>query len=187
MPIFPAIRFGLLLLAWIAGSAQAAEWRFAAGSRLGFEGSQQGEAFTGEFKQFAADLQFDPAALAQAKFDVRIQIASVDSANSERDDAMRSGDWFNAAQFPQAHFRADQFLDLGAGNYSAEASLSLRGRTVAMAFPFRWQVDASGAHLHAKVKLDRLAFGVGAGEWEDEDLIGHQVTVSVDLNLLPIR
>jgi len=185
---FPdSIRSGLLLLAFIGAAAHASDWKLASGSRLGFEGSQQGETFTGEFKQFVADLQFDPAALAQAKFDVRIQMASVDSANSERDDAMRSGDWFNVTQFPQAHFRASQFRDLGAGNYSAEASLSLRGRTVAMVFPFRWQVDASGAHLHAKVKLDRLAFGVGAGEWEDEDLIGHQVTVSVDLNLLPIR
>ncbi len=176
----------LTLLAVLGGVAPAAarDWQQQTESQLRFEGNQQGEAFAGQFRRFESRMNFDPDDLAQADFDVRIDLASVDTANSERDQAVLGSDWFDVGRFPQAHFRTRAFRALAEGRFEADAELQIRGHTRPIKFPFTWTDDAAGSHLHASVVLDRLDFGLGGGEWADDDLIGTKVTVTVDLLLV---
>ncbi|MGD9583818.1 MAG: YceI family protein [Lysobacterales bacterium] len=173
----------LLALILSISPTSARDWQQQAESRLRFQGSQQGETFDGRFQRFESRISFDPDNLAQAGFDVRIDLASVDSENSERDQAVRGSDWFDVGRFPQAHFRTLAFRALGEGRFEADAELSLRGHTQALVFPFSWREDAAGGHLRASMVLNRLNFGLGSGEWADDELIGTQVTVTVDLLL----
>ncbi len=169
----------------VNGQVVAANWVQQAGSTLRFSGEQQGEVFEGGFGRFDATIQFDPAALAAARFDVSIDIGSADTANSERDETMLGADFFDSKHFPKAEFTAQNFREIAPGRFEADASLRIRDRTVALKFPFDWISSAEGAQLRAKVELDRLAFGIGTGEWEDADTIGHKVTVTVSLKLKP--
>lgn len=173
--------FGLISFSMVSA---ANTWTVQPGSKLSFEGTQQGEVFSGQFKKFNAQIMFDPTDLAHAKFDVSVDIASVDSQNSERDDAVRGTDWFDSQRFPQARFVTTAFRALGPGKFEADASLSIRGKTIPLKFPFSWKVNNGGAELNAQVTLDRLAFGIGAGDWADEELVGAKVKVSVDLKLV---
>ena len=172
------------LLLTASAQAQTELWIQKPDSRLSFSTTQQGEAFEGQFKSFVADIQFDPAALASAKFDVRIDLGSVDSANSERDETLTGDDFFNVADHPFAQFKTTSFRSLGGSRYEADATLNLNGQTVALKFPFDWKKTSNGADLQAEVTLDRLAFNLGLGDWEDAETIGHDVKVSVDLRLL---
>lgn len=175
----------LILLALIGAVAPALahDWQQLPESELRFQGSQQGERFDGRFQRFASQIRFDPLDLARARFDVRIDLASVDSANSERDQAVLGADWFDVARYPQAHFRTLGFRALGENRFVADAELQIRDRTQALQFPFTWVADRDGVSLKASVVLDRLDFGLGKGEWADDELIGTQVTVTVDLRL----
>src|SRR5471030_2503333 len=75
-------------------------------STLGFSGIYQGDAFDGHFKTFDAAIAFDPAQLATSRFDVKITLASADTANSERDDSLRGADFFDTAHTPVATYTA---------------------------------------------------------------------------------
>jgi polyisoprenoid-binding protein YceI len=163
--------------------AQAADWKQQAGSTLRFAGTQQGERFDGGFQRFQSTIRFDPAALADASFDVDIDITSADTANSERDETLLGDDFFDSARFPRARFTTTTFRQLAPGKFEADARLTIRDRTVALKFPFTWQGDAKSATLDARVTLDRLAYDVGTGEWEDESSVGHDVDVIVHLVL----
>lgn len=163
----------------------ATNWAQQSGSTLRFSGEQQGEVFEGGFGRFEATILFDPTALDVARFDVSIDIGSADTANSERDETMLGAEFFDNAQFPKAEFTARKFREIAPGRYEADASLRIRDKTVALKFPFEWVNSAAGAQLRAKVELDRLAFGIGTGEWEDADTVGHKVTVAVNLKLKP--
>lgn len=175
----------LILLAALGGIAPAlaSDWQQQPDSRLRFQGSQQGEAFDGQFRRFVSRIRFDPNDLAQANFDVDIDLASVDTANSERDQAVQGDKWFDVGRFPKAHFRTLGIRSLSAGHFEAKAELTLRDHTQTIDFPFTWTGDADRAHLQAQVVLDRLDFDLGSGEWADPELIGSEVTVSVDLQL----
>src|SRR5690349_12117870 len=63
-------------------------------SKLTFVGIQADAEFEGAFDRFTADIKFDPQDLAGSSFDVKIDTASVNTRDSERDDAIKSEDLF---------------------------------------------------------------------------------------------
>ena len=154
----------------------------ATGSTLQFQGAQQGEKFVGAIRAYDAKIAFDPADTAHSLFDVSMQLKSIDSTSLERDQAMQTVDWFDTGHYPLATFRTVAFRSRGTG-WVADADLSSKGRTKRIAFPFQFQKSATGAILDAKVALNRLDFGLGAGEWADDSMVGHRVEVWVHLVL----
>lgn len=173
----------ITIAAMIASTgALAADYTMQSGT-LGFVGQQQGEAFEGRFATFTPMIRFDAAKLSESRFDVSIDLGSADTANSERDDTLKGSDFFDIAKFPKARFETTTMRAIDATHFEADATLTIRDQTVPLKFPFTFEVDAQGAHLTSKVTLDRLAFGLGAGDWADESMIGRQVEVKVDLRL----
>lgn len=174
----------LALAAMFASSpAFAADYAMRSGT-LKFTGQQQGEAFEGRFETFSPNIQFDAAALATSKLDVSIDLASADTRNSERDDALKGSDFFAIADFPKARFVTATIRAVDATHFEADATLTIRDKTVALRFLFQFEANAEGARLSARVTLDRLAFDIGTGDWADERMIGHKVEVDVDLHLI---
>src|SRR3546814_5760677 len=94
----------------------------AAQSQLGFVGTVQGENFEGRFGTFSADIRFDPDALANSRFDVRIELASADSQNEERDSTLKGEDFFAVERMPQAHYHAERFRRLDDGRLDRKST-----------------------------------------------------------------
>src|SRR5687767_12668011 len=69
-------------------------------SKLTFVGEQAGAQFEGAFDKFSADIRFDPKDLAGSRFDVKIDTASVNTQDGERDDTIKSADLFDVKRFP---------------------------------------------------------------------------------------
>ena len=124
---------------------------------------------------------FDPDALDRSNVRVEIEVASADTGDSQRDEVLPSGDWFDAASHPKAVFAARRFRKTGTDRYVAEGELTLRGATKPLSLPFTLKIDGDTARLTGVTSLDRTAFGVGQGEWKNTDQIPAKVTISVDL------
>jgi polyisoprenoid-binding protein YceI len=172
----------LLLLA--TAQAHGAAWTVAKESSLRFSGSAQGEAFEGRFNTFDAKIAFDPADLAGSKFDVGIDLASADSQNEERDGTLKDAEFFDVESHPKATYVATEFLAVASG-FEARGTLTLRGVSKPVTLLFTWTPSATGATLEGKATLDRMQFGVGGGEWEDAEMIAHEVQVATTLVLTP--
>jgi polyisoprenoid-binding protein YceI len=83
--------------------ASAHDWQVdAAHSTLGFSGEYQDGPFHGTFKHFTAKIAYDPADLAHARFDVEVDLASVDTQSAERDQTLAGSDFFDTAKTPKA-------------------------------------------------------------------------------------
>ena len=183
----PAATLALALaLVGTAARAEAPLWKVvAAQSSVTFVGTQQDDKFTGVFGAFEARIQFAPDELASSRIEATLQMKSVTTRSAERDDALATSDWFDSAKFPIATFRtvAVRAGATGVAGATADADLTIKGRTKRIVFPFSWQVRPDGAVLDARVTLDRIDFGVGAGEWADESIVGRKVEVIVHLVL----
>jgi polyisoprenoid-binding protein YceI len=177
----------LLAASVIALPLQATDWQPAPETRsLTFEGIQQDEPFHGHFARFEATIHFDPDRPESARFEVEVDLGSVDTRSEERDEVILSSDFFFVRRFPTARFVTGDFKAKGGDRFLAKAELTIRDRTVAIDFPFRWQVEDDGARILAEVVLDRFAFGLGdKDDWRDEESLGREVTVRVDLPLRP--
>jgi polyisoprenoid-binding protein YceI len=153
-------------------------------SALTFVGTQQGEKFTGTIRDFDARIRYAADALASSGIEVTIRLKSIDTKSPDRDEALVTADWFDVAKYPTATFRTVAVRAMPPG-LVADADLTIKGRTKRILFPFTWKAQGTTATLDARVTLDRLDFGIGAGEWADESMVKRKVEVVVHLTLTP--
>lgn len=152
-------------------------------SKLSFVGTQAGAEFEGTFKKFTADIKFDPKDLATSRFDVKIDVASVDTQDGERDDTMKTADLFDVKRFPAARYVADKFTAAGGDKYNATGKLTIRDITRDVPIEFTFEDKDGGAWLKGTAKLKRLDFGVGQGEWKDTSTVANDVKIRFALLL----
>lgn len=174
-----------LVLSGVAATASAADWTpVADASSLGFKSAYEGEAFEGRFQKFDATIAFDPAALDASRFEVTIPLSGADTENPERDDTLKSSEFFDAGKQPQAKYSASKFRALGGDRYVADGTLTLRGVSKPVPLEFTWTAGAQPV-LEGKATVNRLDFGVGGGDWADTALIPNAVQVTTKLTLKP--
>ncbi len=168
----------------VAAPKSAAAWTQTANSTLSFATSYDGEEFSGVFKQFTADLRFDPQNLPGSRFDVVIQLGSANTENEERDETLLGSEFFNAVAAPQALYTATRFRKLADGRFVADGTLTLRGITKPVPLTFRWTPGAT-PKLEGTATVKRLEFGIGTGDWDDTEVMPDAVSVTTTLVLQP--
>lgn len=175
----------LLALTLLLGIAVAAtQWTLQPKqSKLTFVGTQAGAPFEAVFEKFTADIKFDPKDLAGSRFDVKIDLASVNSSDGERDDTVKGPDLFAVKQFPTGHYLAEKFTDKGAGKFYATGKLTLRNVTKDVPIEFSFEEGKDGAWLKGSASMKRLDFGVGQGDWKDTASVANEVKVKFALLL----
>lgn len=152
-------------------------------STLTFIGKQAGAQFEGAFEKFTADVRFDPQDLSSSRFDVKIDLASVNSRDSERDDIIRGPDLFAVKQWPTARYVAQTFTAKGGNRYSATGKLVLRNVTRDTPVDFTFENKGGDVWLIGSASIKRLDFGVGQGEWKDTEWVGNDVGIRFALKL----
>ena len=174
-----------LLLATPATHAAGTWATDAAQSRLEFTATLAGGDFDGTFRRFKADIEFDPADLAGSRFSVGVETASADTADAERDLALRGADFFAVERWPSARFSAERFIALGDGRFEALGKLTIRdtSREIRLPFSFKPVADGSRAELAGETTIRRLEYGVGQGEWQDTQWLGDKVRIRFTLQL----
>lgn len=178
--------FAIVCASLLALPALAADYLQAPGSTLVFAGKFDGALFVGRLPGFDTRLSFDPAQLDQARLEVTIPLASVDTDNADRDTTLLGEMFFNVARFPQARYVATQFRHLGGNHYAADGQLRLRGVTRPVTLEFSWTPGANPV-LRGDATVKRLQFGVGSGDWADTELLPNDIAVSTHVNLRPVQ
>jgi len=174
----------ILLLALLPMAVFARDWQVdTAKSTLTFSGTYQSGPFTGKFGKFDAAISYDEADLSKAKFDVKVDVASVDTQSSERDDTLRTADFFDTAKFPQAHFVTSSFERGADGGVLAKGTLTIREQSKPVTLKVQFAASAAGTTLDVDTTLNRLDFGLGtSSDWAD---IGKDIAVHGHLLLTP--
>lgn len=155
-------------------------------SKLVFEGTQEGGAFTGEFTAFDGTIKLNPKDPLKGTAHILIDLGSVSSQNTERDTSVKEKDWFDTATNPTATYAIDYFdkTDID-GNFIARGRLILRGIEKAVDLPFTLTVTQAGQVLTARAigetSIKRLEFGVGDGQWRDPAMVGDDFKIKIDI------
>jgi polyisoprenoid-binding protein YceI len=157
-------------------AAQARDWQVdATQSTLTFQASYQKEAFAGRFKKFDAAIAYDESDLSKGKFDVKVDAASIDTQSSERDETLKSGDFFDPKRYPLAHFVTTSFAKAADGSLVAQGMLTIRNDAKPITLKVKFVANGDKATLDVDTTLKRADFGLGIGkDWDD---IGADVPV----------
>jgi len=150
-------------------------------SVLSFSAVQSGEAFTGTFERFDAQISFDPNNLAAANVVVSVDLKSADAGDMERTEALPGKEWFYVKKFPTAKFETTSFTHKGGTSYEAAADLTIRGTTQQIVLPFTLAIEGGHASMLGSLTLNRRDYNVGTGMWKSEDWADHSVGVNIAL------
>jgi polyisoprenoid-binding protein YceI len=163
-------------------------------SSLTFSASQIGSMVTGRFPAWTGEIVLDPANLASARIDIRIDTPPVTTNNRDVDSLLKGTNFLDVQKFTQARFVSTAIVAKGGDRYEAAGKLTIRNITRDVVLPFTLAVTDDPAQAgrvkstaRGRLTLKRLDFGVGQNEWAGTGQVANEVTVDLNVSASRVR
>jgi polyisoprenoid-binding protein YceI len=146
----------------------------------------------GHFNKFDVVIDLDEKDVSRSTVDVKIDTASIDTGVEQRDNHLRSPDFFDVAKYPELRFTSKRVEDLGGGQLRVVGDLTMHGITKEVALEVEnagrakdpW--GGSRAGFSARATLDRKDFGLGWNAVLEAGgvLVGDKVSIEIEVEAL---
>ena len=122
----------------------------------------------GSFNDFTGSFHADLEDMDNSTVEITLQVASIDTRNQQRDDHLRSPDFFDVEKWGEITFKSTQIEEVGDHAYVVSGDLTIRDVTKAVTIPLELlgvQTDAFGAlraGFEGSRRINRRDYGL---EW----------------------
>jgi polyisoprenoid-binding protein YceI len=190
------LRLGAFLLAFAVTPAFASTWNVdSVHSNIGFTVRHLVTKVSGSFNTFEGTLQFDDKKPDSSQVNVIIRTESIFTANQQRDEHLRSADFFDTKKYPTAVFESTKVTSLGRGQFKIDGTLTLRGQTKPVSLDVEYlgtAKDLSGntrGGFTAKTKISRKDFGLAWNKLTEAGnvVVGDDVELAMNIAAVEVR
>lgn len=144
----------------------------------------------GRFSKFEGALTADVSDLTTAEIAVTADVASIDTRDSQRDDHLRSADFFDVEQFPTLTFQSARIERVAGAEYKLTGNLTIHGVTHEVTFDTTFEgtgKDPWGnerAGFSAEAKINRKDYGLvwNVALETGGILVGDQVKIAIQIS-----
>lgn len=128
-------------------------------SKVFFEvGNMKIRSAEGYFAGMSGMVNFDKADLENSVFNVCVDATTINTDNEQRDEHLKTADFFNVEKFPTICFRSSSIVSVGSGLFIANGELTMHGVTKSVIIPFSYENNTfTGDFI-----VNRLEYGVGS-------------------------
>jgi len=145
----------------------------------------------GRFAAFDINVVFDEANSERSSVEARIETASIDTREPNRDAHLRSADFFDAEQYPNLVFKSRRIERASNGRHRIIGDLTVRGVTKEITLDTEFlgtgknPWGAPVAAFSAEAKIDRKEFGLvwNAALETGGVLVGEDVKIQLEVEL----
>jgi len=136
----------------------------------------------GDFTKVTGTVTLDDTDVTKSSVSVTIDVNSIDTRVSRRDDDLKSEHFLNAAQFPNITFQSTKVVKSGDNTLKVTGNLTIRGVTKEVTLDVTGPtapISAMGSQrrgFSATTKINRQDFGVSA----DPGMVGDDLTILID-------
>jgi polyisoprenoid-binding protein YceI len=143
----------------------------------------------GHFSGVSGRLIRDESNPANDRAEATIEAASIATRNEQRDEHLKSADFFHVEKFPTLHFKSTGINVVGEGELSVEGDLTIRGVTRNVRFvvegptpPAKDPWGNTRIGVSASTKINRKDFGLtwNAALETGGILVGEDITITLD-------
>lgn len=143
----------------------------------------------GGFNTFEGTIQMDPADPANSSVTFAIDAASIDTDHNDRDQHLRSEDFFHVEKHPRITFESTEVKKTGEGSYEVTGTLTMRGVSKEVTLPVTYLGEVTDpwgnvkAGFETAVTLNRKDFGVNWNAALDQGgfVLGDEVSIDISL------
>jgi polyisoprenoid-binding protein YceI len=170
------------------------KWEYdASHAKVGFSISHFGISETeGKFTKFTGSVLADQADFSDAQIDLSIDVSSINTEDAQRDQHLRSADFFDAEKYPSITFKSKSLHPNGKGKFKLTGDLSMHGvtREITLDVAYKGTVADPFNNTKAGFKitgvLDRTQFGL---TWNGKLstgnlLVGNEVNLDINIELI---
>ncbi|WP_243064320.1 YceI family protein [Humibacter sp. RRB41] len=162
-------------------------------TRIGFSAKHAMVAnVRGAFNDVTGTLHADFEDTTNSTAEIVLKVASVDTRSSDRDDHLRSADFFDVEQWPDIVFHSTRIEEVGENALVVSGDLTIRDITKPLTIPIEFtgvQTDAFGAlraGFQGTRRIDRREFGL---EWNmalDQGgwLVSEKITLEFEISAI---
>jgi polyisoprenoid-binding protein YceI len=147
----------------------------------------------GRFAKFSGSVALDERDLTRSVVEATIEAASIDTGTGQRDDHLRSADFFDVERFPHIQFRSTRIEPLGGDRYRLNGDLTIRGVTRPIALDAEyggrgkdpWGNERVG--FTARGALERKDFGLNWNQTLETGGVLVSDRVEIELEVQAVR
>jgi polyisoprenoid-binding protein YceI len=149
----------------------------------------------GHFGKFSVDAKLDPANLGASSVTATIDVASIDTGVADRDNHLKSPDFFDVAKFPTMSFASRAVTVKNAEAFTLAGALTIHGVTKDITLDGEfggvgkdpWGNERAGFALRGS--LNRKDFGLAWNQMLETGgvLVGETVELNIELELVRAR
>jgi polyisoprenoid-binding protein YceI len=147
----------------------------------------------GEFSKVSGSAVLDPSDPTKSTVEVSIDTTSIDTRELQRDEHLRSADFFDVANHPAITFRSKKIAPAGPERFKVTGDLTIRGVTREVTFdlegptpPIKDPWGNVRAGVTASAKINRKDFGLVWNALTETGgvVVGDQVSITFDAELI---
>jgi len=147
----------------------------------------------GEFGKVSGNVVLDPSDLTKSTVEVSVDATTINTREPQRDEHLRSADFFDVANHPAITFRSKQITAAGAGRFKVTGDLTIRGVTRAVTFdvdgptpPVKDPWGNVRAGVSATAKINRKDFGLVWNALTEAGgiVVGDEVSITFEAELV---
>ncbi|MBS1532540.1 MAG: YceI family protein [Bacteroidetes bacterium] len=161
-----------IIAATCAGKLTAQSLR----TSITFEIKNLGITTDGSIGGLSTKVHFNPANLAGSTVEASVEVNTINTDNSGRDEHLRSEDFFDAARYPKISLRSVAFKHRSGNNYTGTFILTIKDKSKQVEIPFSFLDKGNSVEFKGTLKINRLDFGVGSTSL----ILSDDVTVHID-------
>lgn len=147
----------------------------------------------GSFTDVEGTIEGKPEDLASSKVNFKVNMDSINTNNEDRDNHLRSGDFFDVEKFPTMEFTSTNIVETSEDEFDLTGELTIKGETKEITFKAAYEgkaVDPWGqdvAGFTAEGSIDRKEFGLTWNQALETGgfLVGDKIKITMELEANP--
>ena len=130
----------------------------------------------GSFSGLAAKSHFTPTNLNASTIEASIDVATINTGNTGKDEHLRSEDFFDATRYPKISLKSIAFKHKSGNNYIGTFILNIKDKSKQIEMPFTYLEKENTIEFKGTFKISRLDFRVGSSSM----VLSDEVTINID-------
>ncbi|WDL99554.1 YceI family protein [Alicyclobacillus sp. ALC3] len=143
----------------------------------------------GTFHDFEATIDANPEDLTDATIEFTVAVNSVDTRNNDRDNHLRSADFFDVEHHPKMTFKATKIEKKSPGEYVITGDMTIRGTTQPETFTVTyegsgkdpWGNEKVGFEVHGAISRSEYGLRWNQALETGGVLVADQVQITLDI------
>ena len=147
---------------------------------------------SGKFDQYDGNFETQGDDFTNAAISFSADINSIDTRNTDRDNHLKSADFFDAENHPKLNFTGKSFTKINDNNYELTGDLSIRGVAKEVKLPVEfsglmqdpWGNTKVGLNIEGKINRKDWGLNWNSALETGGVLVGEEVKLIIDLQLV---